>query len=82
MEHITRGLKPDNMIEKKENVIGNKNKISINDIDKEYEKAIKIQEEISDCLIRNNADMKMAYTVCIAMAESILHYMMFGDTEI
>lgn len=67
----------DGLVEKKVTIIGETEK------DKEYDmdvqKAMKLQARITDVLIEEEANMRMAYTVCVAMAESIYHYMMFGE---
>lgn len=81
MRDITKqsSILNDGLIERREDIIGNNKKITVEAFDEELKQALKIQDEITEVLIKNDANMRMAYTVCVAMAESILHYMMFGE---
>lgn len=67
------------LIERKKDIIGESSKVSVEAYDEEMKLALKIQDEITEVFIKHNANMRTAYTVCVAMAESIAHYMMFGE---
>lgn len=67
------GLKSDNLVN-----IKSKEDIQY---EKDFNQAMKLYDKISDIFIEEKATLETAYTVCMAMAECIYQYMLFGDTS-
>ena len=42
---------------------------------------MKLYDKISDIFTEEKVTLEAAYTVCMAMAECIYQYMLFGDTS-
>lgn len=49
--------------------------------EKDFNQAMKLYDKISDIFTEEKVTLEAAYTVCMAMAECIYQYMLFGDTS-